>query len=129
MEIVSSAELSISYDGESVRAGLMDVQELAPALLASGKLLQKANLLMNGENTQIEVKVHSDFRKGSFIVDLHVAQGLLEQAKNFLALHPGIKEAKDILEIVFFYGGLPVTAIGGLFKLIKTFGTKSPTAF
>jgi hypothetical protein len=36
MEIVSTSELSISYDGQDLRDGLMDVQELAPALLASG---------------------------------------------------------------------------------------------
>jgi hypothetical protein len=126
MEIVSRAELSISYDGEMVRTGLMDVRELAPALLASGNLLQKANLLLNGDNTQIELKVRSDFRRGSFVVDLHVVQGLLEQAKGFLALHPNIKEAKDILEILFFYGGLPITTIGGVFKLIKKFGNRKP---
>ena len=126
MELVSSAELTITYDGENVRTGMMDVQELAPALLASGKLLQKANLLLNGDSTQVDVKVRSDFRKGSFVVDLHVAQGIIETAKNFLALHPHIKEAKDILEILFFYAGLPATAVGGVFKLIKKFGNKKP---
>src|SRR5437588_1172700 len=119
MEIMSTAEFAISYDGELVRAGLMDVQQLAPALLASGALIQKANRLLNGEGTHVEVKVRSDFRTGSFLVNLHVDQGLIEQAKNFLLAHPNIREAKDILEILFFYAGLPATAVGGLFKLIK----------
>lgn len=126
MEIVSSAELTITYDGDSVRAGLMDVQELAPALLASGTLIQKANRVLNGEGTHIDVKVRSDFRHGSFLVNLHVDQGLIEQAKAFLSAHPHIRDAKDILEVLFFYAGLPATAIGGLFKLIKTLKNRKP---
>jgi hypothetical protein len=126
MEIVSTAELSISYDGESLRTGLMDVQELAPALLASGTLIQKANRLINGENTRIELRVRSDFRRGSFHVDLHVAQGLIEQAKHFLLAHPEIKDAKEILETLFFYVGLPISGVKGLFELIKFLRNKKP---
>lgn len=126
MEIVSTAELSISYDGDSLRAGLMDVRELAPALLASGTLIQTANRLLNGEGTHVNVKVRSDFRRGSFLVNLHIDQGLIEQAKAFLLAHPHIKEAKDILEVLFFYAGLPTTAIGGLFKLIKVLKNRKP---
>lgn len=119
MEIVSSADLTISYDGESVRAGLMDVQELAPALLATSTLLQKSNRLLNGDTVHTNLRVRSDFRRGSFDVHLVVDQGLLEQAKNLLIQHPGIKDAKDLLEILFFYAGLPTGVIGALFKLIK----------
>jgi hypothetical protein len=115
MEIVSSAELTITYDGEAVRSGLMDVRELAPALLATGTLLQKANQALNGERAQVSLKVKSEFRRGSFPIDFLVDQGIIEQAKNFLLHHPHIKDAKEILEIVFFYGAPAVS----LFKLIK----------
>src|SRR2546427_5812207 len=128
MEIVSSAELSITYDGEMVRTGLMDVQELAPALLASGKLIEKANRLLNGETTSINLKVKSDFQRGSFLVNFVVDQSLLEQAKNFLLLHPHIKDAKEILETIFFYVGIPAGTIKGLFGLIKFLGNKKPDA-
>lgn len=122
MEIVSSADLTISYDGDSVRTGTMDVQDLAPALLATGTLLRKANRVLNGDNTHVNLKVRSDFRRGSFDVRLVVDQGLLEAAKTFLSQHPGIKDAKEILELVFFYAGLPI----GLFKLIKKLGGQKP---
>lgn len=119
---MSSSELSISYDGDSLRAGLMDVQELAPALLATGTLIQEANRLINGDTTHTDLKVKSDFRRGSFLVTLVVDQSLLEQAKNFLLQHPGIKDAKEILETLFFYTGMPLS----LFKLIKFLGGKKP---
>ncbi len=126
MELVSSAELSISYDGAMVRTGLMDVQELAPALLASGVLIQKANSLLNGETTSVRVQVKSDFRRGSFLVNFVVDQSMLEQAKNFLLQHPNIKDAKEILETIFFYVGMPTGAVSGLFKLIKFLRNKKP---
>jgi hypothetical protein len=126
MDIVSSAELSITYDGDLVRTGLMDVQELAPALLASGTLVQKANRLLNGESTSISLKVKSDFQRGSFLVHFVVDQSLLEQAKNFLLLHPNLKDAKEILETIFFYAGIPVSATASLFKLIKFLRNKKP---
>jgi hypothetical protein len=126
MEIVSSTELSITYDGELVRTGLMDVQELAPALLASSTLIQKANTLLNGDTTSVSLKVRSDFRRGSFIVDFVVDQSFLEQAKSFLLQHPNIKDAKDILDVIFFYAGLPISAAAGLFKLIKFLGVRKP---
>lgn len=115
MEIVSSADLTISYDGDALRSGLMDVRELAPALLATGTLLQKANRILNGERTDVSLKVRGEFKQGSFHVDFVVDQGLLEAAKSFLQQHPTIKDAKDVLEIVFFYAAPGVS----LFKFIK----------
>jgi hypothetical protein len=126
MELVSTAELSISYDGEILRTGLMDVQELAPALLASGTLIQKANRLVNGETTHVSLKVKSDFRRGSFLVDFIVDQSLLEQAKNFLLAHPGIKDARTILEMLFFWVGIPASAGASFFKLIKFLRNRKP---
>jgi hypothetical protein len=124
MEIVSSADFTISYDGEAVRAGLMDVQELGPALLAAGTLLRKANRVLNGDTTSVELKVQSNFERGSFDIHLLINQGLLEQAKNLLLQHPGIKDAKEILEIIFFYVGIPF----GLFKVLKELRGKKPDA-
>ncbi len=70
----------LSYDGSDVRNGAMDVYELAPALLAVGDLIRDANRFLNGDQTNINVKVESDFRKGSFDIHLLLDQHLLETA-------------------------------------------------
>ncbi|HEV2500851.1 MAG TPA: hypothetical protein VGY31_14860 [Terriglobia bacterium] len=79
-----TAELTITYDGEVLTEGLMDVRELAPALLAAGTLLQKANRIANGERSQVALKVRSEIVRGSFPVDFVVIQNLIDQAKTFL---------------------------------------------
>jgi len=78
---MSKSHFQLAYD---VRAGTMDVNELAPALLATGDLLREANRQLNGERSDVTVKVQSDFRRGSFEVALVVDHTILEQAKNLL---------------------------------------------
>ena len=101
---MASVDFTVSYEGPAVRDGLMDVRELAPALLAAGTLIQKANTVLNGKVSQVSLQVKSDFRRGSFIVSLVADQNIIEQAKAFLLQHPEIADLKNILELVFFYG-------------------------
>ena len=45
---MSRESIALVYDGDAVRAGTMDVKELAPALLSIGELFQDASLVLNG---------------------------------------------------------------------------------
>jgi hypothetical protein len=81
---MSRAQFTLAYDGPSLRNGTMDVNELAPALLATADMVRQANHQLNGDAYTISIKVRSDFKKGSFEVGLIVDQNLLEHAKSLL---------------------------------------------
>ena len=68
------ASTTIIYKGSDVAEGLMDVKDLAPALLALGNLCQATNRCLNGDEAKVDVLVRSDFKAGSFEVSLELVQ-------------------------------------------------------
>ncbi|MCM8737197.1 hypothetical protein M5E06_24060 [Azospirillum sp. A1-3] len=81
---MSRATLRVAFDGPAIHDGTMDVRDLAPSLLAIGQLCEEANRVLNGERIQATVLVRSDFRKGSFEVNLDLVQSLISQMRSFL---------------------------------------------
>jgi hypothetical protein len=50
---MSAARFQLSYDGPALRSGAMDVNELAPALLATADLFREANKQLNGDRAEV----------------------------------------------------------------------------
>jgi hypothetical protein len=114
MSDMSTASLSVVYDGPALEAGAMDVRELAPALLALGKLLEESNRIVNGDKSTLSVHVKAGFKAGSFQIDLDLAQTFLNQVRD---LFSG-SSATAIANVLGFLGFSGVSA-PGLFALIK----------
>ena len=106
----------------------MDVRELAPSLLALGDLIQASNRILNRERASVLLQVKGEFKTGSFPVGLVVDQSLsiIDYAKELLLQYPQIKDAKDILEILFFYVGLPVSGALSVIKFLKWLKNRVP---
>jgi hypothetical protein len=51
----SRADFQLVYDGDALSDHTMDVDELAPALLAVGTLCREANRILNGFNEPYEM--------------------------------------------------------------------------
>lgn len=126
---MNTESLTFVFDGPAVESGEIDVQDLAPALLAIGALIQAANAEINGDRAQVAVKVKAT-KDGSFEVDLMLVQSILEQAKGFfdiLSAHKdGIAAMNDLADLLF-KGGAATTMIGGgLIGLLKFLKGRKP---
>lgn len=87
-DMAQHARFHLVYDGPALVQHQMDVRALAPALLAMGDLVERANELFNGSQAKVSVNVHASFKSGSFGIDLELAQSLWQRALDFANSHP-----------------------------------------
>jgi hypothetical protein len=112
---VADASFEIAYDGDDLRDHRMDVQQLAPALLALGNLIRDANALLNEDRSRVKVLVQSDFEHKCFSVSLDVVQSVFEHARSFLD-HKDVKTAREVLEVLGLVG---IPSIGGVLGYLR----------
>lgn len=110
--------VKIRYDGPALEGHSMDVNHLAPALLALGDLCKLANRKVNGDRASVRVLVRADVDQNCFEVQIQLAQTIIEQVKTFIK-HDEIKTAKEILEWLGIIGGVTYTTGKGFFALLK----------
>ena len=115
----------ISYDGPALESGRMDVRDLAPALLAVGELCQASNHVLNGDRAKVAVNVSSEFQRGSFQVDLEVAQTIAKAAKDTL-LSREVATGLTLAAVLGLVKGAQVSLIA-LYKLLKGKKPKNTT--
>jgi len=124
VEVARHVRTTIRYDGPALVGHDMDVQDLAPALLALADIVQIANRKFNGDRASMKVLVNADVDQKCFQLDLSLVQSLLDQAQTFFGAG-NIATAKSIAEIVGL-AGTSGTTLFGLYKWL--FGRKSPIA-
>lgn len=79
----------------------MDVEDLAPALLGVASLCKRANDILNRGATAVTVTAQSDFKRGSFGIDLDLVQVARNAYDLTSLLSPtDIKSASEIAAIV-----------------------------
>lgn len=105
---------TLKYDGPSLSGHEMEVQDLAPSLLALSDMIQIANKKFNGNHANIKVLVSADVEQKCFMIDISLVQSFLEQAKGLLG-NDNVKTAKEIAEWIGILSGSSV----GLFALLK----------
>lgn len=100
------AHFYIAYDGPALQTHLMDVRDLAPALLALSGLLERANEVLNQDRAKIKVQVRGSFKTGSFGIDIEVVQSLGQWITGLLNT-PGVTGTLNLV------GLLGLAKIGG----------------
>jgi len=100
---MSRQAFQVAYDGESGEHSI-DVEELAPALVAFGRLIREANAQLNGKKAKVKVLVTSDFEHKCFHISFEVIQNILHQIATFLQTED-VKTARQILVDLGIIGG------------------------
>ena len=115
-------ETVIRYDGPALAQHEIDVQELAPALLALAEMVQLANRKFNGDATTMSVNVRADVEQRCFQLHIHIFQTLLQHAQQIFGTseYKTAKEIAEDLDLLFPEGGL----FGGVFLIWKLFAKR-----
>lgn len=101
---MSKQEFAVSYSGSGREDDhSIDVQSLAPALLAFGRLLREANNEFNSKKSTSKVLVVSDFEHKCFNINFELVVSLYDQIKSLIGTDSA-KSAKEILEWVGILG-------------------------
>ncbi len=118
----------IGYDGPSLQNHEISVNDLAPALLAVGDLLEETNNILYGEKSRVYVNVKGSFKTGSFLIDFATAQNFLSgmtdmfskqtPALQILILLGIIKATTDGIESITKIGDGTRKLYGGLIQLL-----------
>lgn len=104
---------TVVYDGDALSGHMMDVRDLAPALLALSNIFDDANKLVYGDKADIKLHVKA-LEAGCFSVDLAIVQSLTSQMIDMLN-GDWLQAALNLKELIV--GGSAVG--GGIFWLAK----------
>jgi hypothetical protein len=102
---MSRAEFIVSFDGPGVRDGRIDVRDLAPALLSLGRLVDAANVAINGQDRPMKVEVRA-VSVGCFEVHLDAVLSGWKYVRSLLE-SSDVQAAKNLLEWVGIFVGTP----------------------
>ena len=109
--------VEIVFEGSGVREGTINARLLADALAGCSDILTRSNQIANGEASEAVVLVQSDFKRGSFIVDVQLVQEVVEHARQLITAHPFLS-AGSLAGVIGFVSKNKDTLIE-LFKWLK----------
>lgn len=126
---MSSSSFRVSFQGEALEAGEIDVRDLAPALLALGDVVQAANKAINGDRTQVSLKMRAT-EKGSFVALLSLDMSLIGAVTDLLdavSAHPDrVVAADQLMDLLMKGGSIVGTGLAGLLAVLKITRGKRP---
>lgn len=111
---MSENHFRVIYDGPAVDDGEMELGQLAPSLLALGKLVEALDMIATGEAGRVRVMVRADPKPGSF--DIGLSLDFIHSVRTWL-LSSDVQAVSNLLALlgVSGVGGVAV----GLFQAVR----------
>lgn len=98
---MSENHFRVIYEGPSVEDGEMEIGQLAPSLLALGKLVEALDMIATGETGRVRVLVRPDPKPGSF--DIGLSLDFVHSVKAWL-LSPEVQAVGALLTLLGLSG-------------------------
>ncbi|WP_419816157.1 hypothetical protein [Glacieibacterium sp.] len=114
MELARHLKTTIRYDGPALVQGEMDVQDLAPALIALAEIAKIANQRFNGGRASIRILVNADIEHKCFQLDLSLVQSWIDTARQLIG-DDNVTTLQQLGAILGYFTG----AAGGVFGIYK----------
>lgn len=114
---MSRAGFIVSFDGPGVADGRIDVRDLAPALMSLGRMIDAANVAINGDKRPIKVEVRA-VSVGSFVVHLDAILSGWDLVKSIID-RGDVEEAKKLLEWLGLFGAAPGVTLFALYRWLR----------
>jgi hypothetical protein len=122
---VTKADVQVAYSGSAVDTGVMDVRQLAPALMALGALFEESNKVINGDAAKLQVLVRADFERGSFQIKLELVKSLVDTVKSLFDVSKEVNP-ESIVSFVLGSASCGISLLA-LLKLLKGRGIEQAT--
>ena len=114
---MSRAGFIVLFDGPGVADGRIDVRDLAPALMSLGRMIDAANVAINGDARPIKVEVRA-VSVGSFVVHLDAVLRGWDLVKSIVD-RGEVEEAKKLLEWLGLFGLTPGVTLFALYRWLR----------
>jgi hypothetical protein len=108
----------ITYDGTALASSEMDVNDLAPALLAIGNLLTAATEALSSDKMKAQVNVRGTFKTGCFGIDFSLATDWVAKIQDLLSGN-GATAIANAMAILAALGWGADKTKPGLFAVLK----------
>jgi hypothetical protein len=115
---MSRAEIVVRYDGPAVVDHKMEIEQVAPAMLALAELVKRANQIAHGERASVKILVRADVEQHCFAFGIEIVQTFFEKAKDLLS-DENVETAKKIAEWIGIISGGGGLIAGGLFGCLS----------
>lgn len=126
---VSSSSFRIAFEGEPFAEGEIDVNDLAPALLALGDVIQAANRALNGDRADARLKIRAT-NEGCFEAFLSIEVSMVDAIKDILdtvADDPDrVVAADQLLDLLIKGGEIVGVTVLGLFAAVRMLRGRRP---